>query len=127
MSNMFDYDVIPQNLRGYIPRINACLPIGGAWINSGSLVFFHKQQSWCYSEEELVELIEKNGLEIISSNRKSIEYIHSPLSAHGRMETVFTFHARKIKDVVVPSKYEYLPGWIKNPSKAIPKQNEQEI
>lgn len=120
-------DIIPQNLRDYIPRLNACLPIGGKWLNTGSLAFFHKQPSWCYSEEEVIELIEKNGFEIISSNRKTIQYMQSPLSAHGRTETVFSFQAKKIKDVVVPPKYEYLPNWISNISKSIPKQYEQEI
>ena len=120
-------DIIPQNLRDYIPRINQCLNIGGSWVNTGSLAFFHKQQAWCYSEEELIELIKKNGFEVIAANRMSIDYMHSPLSAHGRKEKVFTFHARKIKDVAIPPKYEYLPDWIRNPSKSIPKQYEQEL
>ena len=120
-------DIIPQNLKDYIPRINECLAIGGSWLNTGSLAFFHKNQAWCYSEEEVIELLEKSGFEILSVKRCTIQYMHSPLSAHGRMENVFTFHAKKIKDVVVPPKYEYLPDWIKIPSKAIPKQYEQEI
>ena len=120
-------DVIPQNLRDYIPRINACIPIGGAWVNTGSLAFAHTDQSWCYSEEELLELVEKNGFEIVSSNRTTINYMHSPLSAHGRMESVFSFHAKKVKNVVVPPKYDYLPRWIKSTSTPIPKQYEQEI
>lgn len=120
-------DIIPQNLRDYIPRINSCLKTGGSWLNTGSLAFFHKNSSWCYSEEEVVELIEKNGFEIITSKRSSLQYLHSPLSAHGRVESVFSFHAKKIKDVVIPSKYEYLPDWVRNPDKSIPKQYEHEI
>ncbi|MFK7816899.1 MAG: hypothetical protein AB8B92_11250 [Gammaproteobacteria bacterium] len=120
-------DVIPQNLRDYIPRINASIPVGGAWLNTGSLAFSHKQASWCYSEEELVELIEKSGFEIVTSKRSTIKYMHSPLSAHGRMESVFSFYAKKIKDVVVPPKYNYLPNWIKSTSTPIPKQYDQEI
>ena len=46
-------DIIPQNLRDYIPRINQCIEKGGLWINTGSLAFFHKQAEWCYSEEEV--------------------------------------------------------------------------
>ena len=120
-------DIIPQNLKDYIPRINAKLAIGGSWLNTGSLAFFHKNQSWCYSEEEVIELIEKNGFEIISVKRSTINYMHSPLSAHGRIENVFSFHARKKKDVVVPEKYEYLPDWVRDPTKPIAKQYDQEI
>lgn len=120
-------DIIPQNIKDYIPRINEKLTIGGNWLNTGSLAFFHKNQSWCYSEEEVIELIEKSGFEILSSKRSTIKYMHSPLSAHGRSETVFSFNAKKIKDVLVPEKYEYLPEWIRDPSKPIAKQYEQEI
>ena len=120
-------DIIPQNLKDYIPRINEKLAIGGTWLNTGSLAFFHKNQSWCYSEEEVVELIEKSGFEILSAKRNTINYMHSPLSAHGRLENVFSFNARKIKDVVVPEKYEYLPEWIRDTSKPISKQYEHEI
>ena len=120
-------DIIPQNLKDYIPRINEKLAIGGSWLNTGSLAFFHKNQSWCYSEEEVVELIEKNGFEILSVKRSTINYMHSPLSAHGRVENVFSFNARKIKDVVVPKIFEYLPDWIRDTTKPVVKQYEQEI
>ncbi len=120
-------DIIPQNLREYLPRINQCLRKGGSWLNTGSLAFFHKKQSWHYSEEEITELIEKNGFELIRSERSTIQYMRSPLSAHGRTEKVFSFHARKIKDVVVPAKYEYLPDWVRNTSVPIPKHYEQEL
>jgi len=120
-------DIIPQNLRDYIPRLNNCLEMGGTWINTGSLAFFHKQPSWCYSEEELFELIEKSGFKILSSERETIQYLKSPHSAHGRTETVLSFQAKKVKEVVVPPAYEYLPEWIKNISLNIPKQYEQEL
>ena len=120
-------DIIPQNLREYLPRINKCLRKGGSWLNTGSLAFFHKKQSWHYSEEEVIELIEKNGFELVSNTRSSIEYLHSPLSAHGRSEKVFSFHARKVKNVVVPPKYEYLPEWVRNSTIPIPKHYEQEL
>ncbi|MEM7401520.1 MAG: Trm112 family protein [Pseudomonadota bacterium] len=120
-------DIIPQNLRDYIPRINRCIREGGIWLNTGSLAFFHKQASWCYSEEEVIELIEKNGFELIAANRNTISYLKSPLSAHGRTEDVFSFCARKIKNVVQPKKYEYLPTWIRNTTESIPKQLNYEI
>lgn len=120
-------DIIPQNLRDYIPRINQCIQVGGSWLNVGSLAFFHKQQSWCYSEEEVIELIEKSGFELVEYKRSAIKYMQSPLSAHGRTESVFSFHAKKVKNVVVPPKYEYLPNWIRNSSIPIPKSYEQEL
>lgn len=120
-------DIIPQNLRDYIPRINQCLPIGGHWINTGSLAFFHHQAAWCYSEEEVIELLEKNGFELLSSSRRTIRYMKSPLSAHGRSEEVFSFNAKKVKQMEVHSKYEYLPEWIRDTNETIPKNSEFEL
>jgi len=120
-------DIIPQNLRDYIPRLNQCLAIGGHWINTGSLAFFHNQAAWCYSEEEVIELLEKNGFELILSSRKTIQYMKSPLSAHGRTEEVFSFNAKKVKHVQVHSKYEYLPEWIRDTNESIPINSEYEL
>ena len=120
-------DVVPQNLRDFIPRINQLLKKGGVWINTGSLAFFHQDQTWCYSEEEVLELLEKNGFEVAASNRMAIQYLDSPISAHGRTEKVFNFSVKKVKDVVVPPKYEYLPAWILDTHKSIPKRNENDI
>ena len=53
--------------------------------------------------------------------------MQSPLSAHGRTESVFSFSARKLKDVNQPKKYEYLPDWIRNTSESIPKHYDFEI
>ena len=113
-------DIIPQNLREFIPRINQILKTGGHWLNTGSLAFLHKDPAWNYSENELIELFEKNGFEVIASNRKSIQYLHSPTSANGRVEQVFNFNVKKIKDTVTSPKHEYLPPWIKNTDKPIP-------
>ncbi len=120
-------DVVPQNLRDFIPRLNQLLKKGGVWINTGSLAFFHKDQTWCYSEEEVLELLEKNGFEVAASNRMTIQYLDSPISAHGRTEKVFNFSVKKVKDVAVPPKYEYLPAWILATNKSIPRYNGQDI
>ncbi|MGI9228065.1 MAG: methyltransferase domain-containing protein, partial [Gammaproteobacteria bacterium] len=120
-------DIVPQNLRDLVPRINRILRKGGRWVNTGSLAFLHQDPSWCYSEEEVLELLEKNGFEVTKSNRKDIQYLKSPISAHGRIEKVFNFCAKKVRDAVVPSKYDYLPKWILDTNKSIPKHNEYEF
>lgn len=120
-------DIIPQNLCDFIPRINQLLKIGGQWINTGSLAFFHKDPAWCYSEEEVFELLEKYGFESIASNRKTIQYLNSPISAHGRTEELFSFCVKKVKDVASPPKYDYLPAWIHDVTQPIPGYHEHNI
>lgn len=126
-SNTFDtiitpwlIDIVPQNLRTIIQHMNRILNNGGVWLNTGSLAFAHQDPSWCYSEEEVLELIEKNGFQVMASNRMTIPYLQSPLSAHGRVEKVFNFSARKLKNCLSPPEYEYLPKWILDTNKQIP-------
>lgn len=113
-------DIIPQDLNDFIPRVNRMLGKNGVWLNTGTLAFFHKDETWCYSEEEVLELLQKNGFELITARRHTMPYLQSPLSAHGRRENVFSFSARKIRDVAIPSQHEYVPEWIVDKDKPVP-------
>ncbi len=113
-------DIIPQDLRNFVPRINRTLVKDGVWANTGSLAFFHRDASWCYSEEEVVEIIEESGFEILSIDRRTVRYLQSPISAHGRTERIFSFSARKLRDVEMPKQHSYLPDWILDTSQPIP-------
>ena len=113
-------DIIPQDLAEFVPRINQLLDQDGVWVNSGSLAFFHQDEGWCYGEDEVIELIEDNGFEVLAANRSTVPYMHSPASAHGRIESVFSFTAKKIRDVVAPPRYEYLPEWLRDTSQIVP-------
>ena len=117
-------DIIPMDLREFIPHINRLLKPGGTWINTGSLAFFHKNECWNYSEDEVIDLLKKFGFEIEGVQREEIEYLHSPHSAHGRTETVLSFSARKKFDSVAAKPHVYLPEWITNDHYAIPQLNE---
>lgn len=120
-------DIVPQNLREFIPRINRLLVPDGVWINTGSLAFFHKDESWCFSEEELLELIEDNGFEILAAERRSVHYLQSPHSAHGRTEKILSFSARKSRDAEAPVAHAYLPDWILDTSRPVPSSTESSV
>ena len=47
-------DIIPQNFRDYVPRINRCLKNGGVWLNTGSLAFFHKKHLGVIAKRRLL-------------------------------------------------------------------------
>ncbi len=113
-------DIIVHNLRSLIPRINQLLKHGGVWVNSGSLAFFHRDESWCFSEEEVLELVEENGFEILTAERRAVPYLQSPHSAHGRTEKIFSFSAVKTKDIDVPSSQSYLPRWVLDTTRSVP-------
>jgi uncharacterized protein YbaR (Trm112 family) len=120
-------DIIPQNLRTFIPSINRLLPRGGVWINTGSLAFFHRDESWCFSEEEVLEMVVGSGFEILASERRTVPYMQSPHSAHGRTEKILSFSARKVEDREPPAAYSYLPDWILDSSQPIPSSTESSV
>ena len=117
-------DIIPENLRSFAPRMNHVLQEGGIWINTGSLAFAHSQPAWRYSQDEILEVIEDAGFEILDAKRRTLRYLQSPVSAHGRVEMVFSFSARKVRDVKPESPYRYLPEWLCNTKHAVPARPE---
>lgn len=117
-------DIISQNLRDFVTHLNRTLTQGGVWVNTGSLAFFHRDQSWCYSEEEVLEMVEDNGFEILSIDRRTVPYLQSPISAHGRTERILSFCARKLSDVEPPELFSYFPDWILDTSRAVPSSPE---
>jgi len=113
-------DILPESLSTFAPRMNQLLESGGVWMNTGSLAFFHQQESWRYSEEEALQVLEDSGFEILSVAREALPYLQSPVSAHGRVEKVLSFSARKISDVESAAPHEYLPHWLLDTGQAVP-------
>jgi len=120
-------DIVSQDLKLLLPQINQCLDDGGMWLNTGSLAFFHHDESWCYSEKEVLELIEECGFEILSWERKDVSYLQSPHSAHGRTESILSFLARKTESVEAPAPVTYLPDWLLETSRSVPSSTEAAI
>ena len=120
-------DIIPMDLRKFIPHVNRLLNKGGIWVNTGSLAFFHKNEAWNYSEQEVLDLLKKYGFEVQCSERAEINYLHSPYSAHGRRESVFSFCAIKKFDSVPAERHHYLPDWITDTHLAIPQFNQLQV
>jgi len=75
-------DIIPMNFKDFIPQVNRLLKVGGLWVNTGSLAFFHSDQQWNYSQEEVLDLLKKYGFSDIQISRRKINYLNSPHSAH---------------------------------------------
>ena len=117
-------DILPQDLRVLIPRINHCLAKGGVWVNTGSLSFAHDDVAARYSQDEVLELLEENGFEVVYAEREKMPYLQSPYSAYGRIENVFSFAARKVRSVDAPERSSYVPEWILDTSLPVPASTE---
>ncbi|MFK7794480.1 MAG: methyltransferase domain-containing protein [Gammaproteobacteria bacterium] len=117
-------DIIPMDFRDFIPQVNRLLRVGGLWVNSGSLAFLHHKQQWNYCQDEVVDLLKKYGFDDIQVSRSKINYLNSPHSAHGRIENIFNFSAKKKFDSLPSKEFNYLPDWINNQNLSIPNQSE---
>ena len=113
-------DFVAQDLRAFLPRLNRCLAPGGIWINLGSLSLWDREESRGYTEDELFQLIEQSGFELLALDRRVASYLHSPHSARADTVNVLSFCARKVSavDAVEPS--HYLPKWLRDTTVPVP-------
>ena len=117
-------DILSQDLDDFVPQLNRLLPQGGVWVNTGSLAFFNDDPCRCYSEAEVVEIVEKNGFEILTIDHRTVPYLQSPHSAHGRVERIVSFSARKISEVEAGRTAGILPEWILDTTRVVPASTE---
>jgi uncharacterized protein YbaR (Trm112 family)/ubiquinone/menaquinone biosynthesis C-methylase UbiE len=120
-------DIIPEPPDTFFPKINQVLKNGGYWLNFGSLVYDYKNPAKDYSHEEVLEIAQKSGFEIIKHFCRKIPYLQSPISNHGRVEGVFCFSAKKVRNLeqmITP--FKTIPAWISDSSKSIPNLPEYE-
>jgi len=113
-------DIVPQDPRTLFKRFNFLLEPGGIWLNFGSCYFNHPDFARRYSPEEILQIAEDSGFKITQTVNKKLPYLQNPASGHGRIEQTLSFIAKKVRDVVQPPKYSYLPEWLLDPSKPIP-------
>jgi len=117
-------DILSQDLRDFIPQVNRLLPVGGIWVNTGPLAFINEDPCRCYSEAEVIEIVEQSGFELLALDRRSVPYLQSPHSAHGRVERIVSFAAKKRDDVETVAPGPCLPEWILDTTQGVPSSSE---
>lgn len=105
-------DIVTEDLVALAARINVLLKPQGRWINFGSLAFAHPERARQYSPEETKAIVAESGFSDPYVSEKTIPYMCSPASRHGRQEKVFTFSAYKERDIKPPGRHRALPDWI---------------
>ncbi len=113
-------DIQPLEFGRFLRQLNQCVPIGGRWINFGSLVFNQKRDALCYSIEEVQAIALQQGFEISDVAEHEIPYLKSPYNAGYRMERVWSWSAKKIADVKALQSPQVLPAWILDSAQPIP-------
>jgi hypothetical protein len=117
-------DIVPDELSECVRAVNRLLGIGGIWINTGSLAFFHRNEAWRYSQEEVLDIVKANGFEILDVQRSAVPYLQSPASGYGRIERVLSFSARKLADAQARATRPALPEWLLESGGSVPDLDE---
>jgi len=117
-------DIQPFELVTFMKCLNHYLPIGGEWVNFGSLVFSQNRDAQCYAIGEIEALAEQAGFKIESLSQDELPYLKSPYNAGYRMENVSSWRAIKVKDMAHSNHLQNLPDWILDIDKAVPATKE---
>jgi SAM-dependent methyltransferase/uncharacterized protein YbaR (Trm112 family) len=112
-------DIVPDDLPTLMARINRLLAPGGRWIFFGSLAWADRPPECCYSLEELLALAPAAGFAPGPSREAEIPYMRSPASRHARIETVISFAASKVAEVVRPGPLAR-PDWLEHTDRPVP-------
>ncbi|MGE0174165.1 MAG: hypothetical protein AB7T49_15315 [Oligoflexales bacterium] len=114
-------DVVPQDFPSFARQVNRPLKTGGKWINFGSVSFNSSKQGQCYSRDEIAEIVAQSGFRVTTIKAVDIPYMQSPHSAQKRFENVFCFEAEKVSEVGTVADFNYLPDWLTDETKGVPK------
>ena len=105
-------DIVPERLDDLTARINHLLGVDGVWINFGSLSFEDAEPAAQYGLDECEEIVRDGGFDSWCVESRTIPYMSSPASRHGRRETVVAWSAVKRSNANRVPRYEALPDWL---------------
>lgn len=113
-------DILPEDFRTLVARLNSLLKTGGRWICFGSLSFGQHMASQRYSLEEALSIVMDNGFAEPDVREDDIPYMCSPASRHGRLENVVTIVADKTRNAPQPARHRALPDWLITGTQPVP-------
>lgn len=114
-------DIQPLEFSKFLRQLNQYVPVGGTWVNFGSLVFNQKRDGLCYSIEEIKALALQQGFDMGEPQEHEIPYLKSPYNAGYRMERVWSWSAKKVADVNALNQPQVLPAWLLDQKQVVPK------
>lgn len=114
-------DIVPQPFVEIAARINRLLPVGGQWVNFGSVAFAQADPALCHSKEEVLDIVAASGFELLEEREDELPYMRSPASRHARLERTLSFRAVKRTEAVDPGLAWSLPEWLADAGQPVPK------
>ncbi|HXU62105.1 MAG TPA: methyltransferase domain-containing protein [Polyangia bacterium] len=112
-------DANGADFRATAAAVNRVLRPGGTWLNVGPLRF-KQDLVTSFTIEEVWELAGAAGFQVESRARDDVPYFDAPASGSRRIETVFSFRARKVSEAAAHGPAPADPAWIADPARPIP-------
>ncbi|MBS0373288.1 MAG: class I SAM-dependent methyltransferase [Proteobacteria bacterium] len=114
-------DIVEIDLPAIAAAVNRLLVPGGRWVNFGSLAFPWREPSRQYGPDELADIAQESGFEVVRQADASLPYMQSPASRHGRVETVAVLAADKRQRAPRDADETGVPNWLLDPSVPVPR------
>jgi SAM-dependent methyltransferase len=114
-------DAVEPELPHTLAALSRVLRPGGYWVNFGPLRFDGRMASR-YMLEDVLELAEQAGFERPVPIKADVSYFDAPHSGSRRIETVFAFAVRKLKNApeLGEAAVPHGPSWVRDPNLNIP-------
>lgn len=113
-------DVVSADLPKTIAIVHRVLRPSGLWLNQGPLRF-SGSAAGRYSIEEVRELVQAGGFELVAERTEDVPYFDSPHAGSRRNETVYGFAARKVGSALAPPANAITePAWARDVTQPIP-------
>lgn len=120
-------DIVDLPFPDVAAHVNRLLRPGGRWVNFGSLSFGARRPALRWSEAEVREIVTASGFEIRAAEDRSMPYLQSPASRHGRVETVALFAADKVRRGPREPAPPTPPEWLTDTTVPVPRSAELEL
>lgn len=119
-------DIISRDFRDFARHLNQAIGKGGHWINIGQLDFQRYDLTQIYTKNEIREILEEAGFKVEHLQHVQLPYLQSPHSMVGRSDQILVFSAVKERTSKIPPQYDFLPEWLRDWQKPVPKSFEIE-
>ncbi len=117
-------DIVDVDLESVAAAVNRLLAPGGRWVNFGSLAFPWRSPARQYGPDEVREIVAAAGFDAGALEDEELAYMCSPASRHGRLETVATFAADKLRRAPREPVPAERAAWLGDSSRPVPRSAE---
>ena len=113
-------DIVPEAFPSLAARLARRLAPGGRFVGFGPLSFERQGPADRLTPEEVADVLDASGWEVLQAGTETVRYLHSPHAMPRRNEEIFAFEARRPEALGDVAPFAFYPEWMTDPRKPIP-------